>query len=74
MWYLSGQSSIENTIEICSERVGLGGYEELKKRNVSVCRGHELANAQYNQQRLISPRLIEQSRKITNFLGTGRPH
>ncbi len=28
----------------------------------------------YSQHRLISPRLIEHSRKITDFLGTGRPH
>ncbi len=28
----------------------------------------------YSQHRLISPRLIEHSRNITNFLGTGRPH
>ncbi len=28
----------------------------------------------YSQHRLISPRLIEHSCNITNFLGTGRPH
>ncbi len=28
----------------------------------------------YSQNRLISPRLIEHSRNITNFLGTGRLH
>ncbi len=28
----------------------------------------------YSQHRLISPRLIEHIRNITNFLGTGRPH
>ncbi len=31
-------------------------------------------NLNYSQHRLISPRLIEHSRNITNFLGTGRPH
>ncbi len=33
-----------------------------------------IASCMYSQDRLISPRLIEHSRNITNFLGTGRPH
>ncbi len=38
-----------NTIKTCSKSVGHGGYEWVEKRNVSVCRGHELANYKYNR-------------------------
>ncbi len=36
-----------NTIKTCLKREGHGGYEWVEKRNVSVCSGHELANALY---------------------------
>ncbi len=47
-------------------------HRPLKKKNLFLA--HTLPQQLDSQHRLISPRLIEHSRNITNFLGTGRPH
>ncbi len=68
-WYISGQSFITRLkldkekwecekVETYLKRVKNCGFEQLKK-NVSVCRGHELANAPYHYTGATGLQIVE---------------